>query len=199
MDDLVTKYNLIYSLIKQSPEEYFFVFVIAAMIPMFIWLGFSRYKSTLLIFVFNFPGTILHELLHFSVGIVTLARPVSFSIVPKRSEDGGWTLGSVGFMGLNQLNALPTAMAPILAPLIILIFIPDLFSYMASDSTGVWWKSLLISFFIVSGFMSCIPSSVDFRMAFDYKVGLLFYSIIVGLSIEYFLLGQQSVVYGLIN
>lgn len=62
----------------------------------------------------QFTGVLVHEMLHFIVGLVTMARPSSMSLVP-RTEGGRLVLGSVGFVGLNWLNAWITALAPLLA------------------------------------------------------------------------------------
>ncbi|WP_052743291.1 hypothetical protein [Pseudomonas veronii] len=64
--------------------------------------------------ILKFPGVLVHEMLHFTVGFVTMAHPISISSIP-RLVNGRLVRGSVGFVGLNWLNAWLTALAPLLA------------------------------------------------------------------------------------
>ena len=41
------------------------------------------------------PGTLAHELLHFSAGLLMGAKPVSLSVIPRRKPEGGWVLGDL--------------------------------------------------------------------------------------------------------
>ena len=63
----------------------------------------------------SLPGTLAHELLHFLLGTMTLARPVKVSLLPKFHRDGSATLGSVTFTHIRWYNALWVGMAPMLA------------------------------------------------------------------------------------
>ncbi len=58
------------------------------------------------------PGTLAHELLHYLAGLLTGARPVSVSLLPRRQADGSWELGSVGFSRLRWWNSVPVGLAP---------------------------------------------------------------------------------------
>lgn len=60
------------------------------------------------------PGTLAHELLHFLVGFVTLARPVSLSVWPQHTQGGSYVLGEVLFENLRWWNAAPAGLAPML-------------------------------------------------------------------------------------
>ncbi len=86
-----------------------------------VWLSF-----------FAFPGVLAHECLHYVVGLLTRARPVAFSVWPRR-EGSGLVLGEVSFSNLGLLNGAPVAFAPLLLyPLGIWL----LLSYGAP-----WWRS----------------------------------------------------------
>jgi len=61
----------------------------------------------------GFPGVVMHELMHFCVGLLLLAKPASFNLLPRRIGDQ-WHFGSVSFTGLNLFNAAPVAYAPLL-------------------------------------------------------------------------------------
>ncbi len=63
--------------------------------------------------VFTWPGTVAHELLHFAMGLLTGAQPVSLSIVPNRQQDGSWVLGEVRFARLRWWNSIPVGLAPL--------------------------------------------------------------------------------------
>jgi hypothetical protein len=59
------------------------------------------------------PATVLHELSHFLVGYVLLAKPVGFSVFPARYKPGTpWQLGHVSFARLRWWNQLPVGLAP---------------------------------------------------------------------------------------
>ncbi len=59
------------------------------------------------------PGTVAHELLHFSAGLLMGAKPVSLSVIPRRKPEGGWVLGSVMFARLRWWNSVPVGLAPL--------------------------------------------------------------------------------------
>lgn len=191
---LIDKYLQINALILNDPGKYYFVFILIGLIPLFLFLVLSKAKGSLLVFILNLPGTILHELLHFFIGMILLAKPVSFSIIPKRDPSGGWVLGSVGFNGLNQFNALPTAMAPLLAPLVIVLVFPDIFFYLEGLTNGVFGHAALFSFFIASFFVNCIPSSADFDLMFSYKIGLIGYFVFCVIVVDHFLNGGRLII-----
>lgn len=58
------------------------------------------------------PGTVAHEVLHYAAGVLTGARPVAISLLPRRQSDGSWELGSVSFTRLRWWNSVPVALAP---------------------------------------------------------------------------------------
>ncbi len=63
--------------------------------------------------VLSLPGTVLHEFMHYLVGALLRAEPVSVSLWPRR-EGNYWVLGSVGFARLRLWNAAFVALAPLL-------------------------------------------------------------------------------------
>lgn len=112
----------------------------------------------------NLVGTFLHELAHFVVGLLLMARPVSFSIFPKKTE-GGYTLGTVSFTNLTWWNTAPVAMAPLL--------LLGAAYYFDSIYYGMIFHgehSLIIHAGYLFGLAilidNAIPSSVDFKAAF---------------------------------
>lgn len=75
---------------------------------------YAAYRSLWLSALVNIPGTILHEFMHYWVGLLMNARPVNFSLWPKRDLNGYYVMGSVGFQNVTYYNAVPSAMAPLL-------------------------------------------------------------------------------------
>ena len=61
----------------------------------------------------SLPGTIAHELTHFVVGLLLLAKPRGFSIWPT-PQGHTWRLGSVSFGNIGLLNGAFVALAPLL-------------------------------------------------------------------------------------
>jgi len=104
------------------------------------------------------PGTLAHELAHYLVATILLARPSFPSLVPQRTAHG-WRLGSVAFRA-GALRAVPIALAPLLlAPLALAWTL-----YWLAPASGLavglhaWIAGALLS--------ASLPSSADFRIAF---------------------------------
>lgn len=111
-------------------------------------------------FLFTVAGTICHELSHFVAGLLTGARPASFTVIPRR-KGRHWELGSVTLTRVRWYNAAPAALAPL--AIILLPF------------AVAWWRTraswtfqpldLLIAFALAPQFLSFWPSAVDWRIA----------------------------------
>lgn len=136
-------------------------------------------KNSFISIIFNLPGTIFHELAHFLVGLITLAKPVNFSLIPKFSKEG-ITLGSVSFTNLNFFNSLPIALAPYLLLIfslqLFIIFGTMIINYEESLTNFMWIS--FYGFIIYSTLNSSSPSSQDWKIAFQNKFGLIFYLVI---------------------
>lgn len=100
-----------------SPEDLLNTFAsdMPSVLLVLLWLGVLRRvrASGWLTALLRLVGTIGHEALHASVGWVLRAKPVSFSLIPKRVGDR-WVFGTVGFTNLNIWNSAPVAFAPLL-------------------------------------------------------------------------------------
>jgi hypothetical protein len=106
------------------------------------------------------PGTFAHELAHFVVGLLLLAKPAGFSLRPKRS-DHGWTLGSVSFRGINVFNGAFVALAPIsFLPLAWFGLIRLVGPFWVHHQWG-WW--LAGGYLISTIFFAAIPSFQDIK------------------------------------
>jgi hypothetical protein len=159
--------------------------MISTILILFISVNFFNFfsRNYILYSIFNLPGTILHELMHFLVGLILFATPKGFSLIPKRIGDS-ITMGSVSFVGLTIFNRIPTAMAPLLLlPISLLIM-----EYFSTILIGLEpnLKSILLSLFfgyiLYVTIISSIPSITDFKVAFQ---SLLFIPLILIISYYY--------------
>lgn len=126
------------------------------------------------------PGTITHELLHFLVGAVLGAKPVNFSLLPKKQGDQ-YVLGSVSFERLTWLNAIFVCLAPLLG--------------VAAIGAIAWWRTadewqfaeIDIAIWLLAGvnLLSAWPSSTDWRLALRSWPLLVGAGIVGGLWIQH--------------
>lgn len=108
-------------------------------------------------------GTSCHEICHFVLGLLTGAKPVSFSLIPIKIGPGLWILGSVRFTRLTWLNSAATALAP-------LLILPGVYFYSVFRvGMGNWvveWSDFLIWGLVLAPMInSCWPSAADWRLA----------------------------------
>jgi hypothetical protein len=114
------------------------------------------------------PGTAVHELCHWFVGLITLGQPDQINIMPSPPKDGEQVLGSVTFNNIGWWNALPIGIAPLLGLPIALAI--------AGHYTFDWsWGSALCVWILASVVSQCWPSSTDWRIAFKHPVGVALY------------------------
>lgn len=117
-----------------------------------------------------FVSSAAHELSHLLIGLVFLARPVSFSVIPRRSTDGaGWRLGAVGFTRLRWWNQLLVGLAP-------LVLLPPLAVWLLVDSLSLpllSWLSTVMKFGAMQCFVGSWPSPPDWAYTWRTIVILL--------------------------
>jgi len=136
-------------------------------------------SSKFLYFIYTFLSTVFHELAHFIIGLILFANPTYFSLIPKKTEEG-YTLGFVEFNRLNSFNALPISLAPL-----ILIFI----AYLTFNQFYGSMNIVLLSFLLFLLLNGSIPSSQDFSIVFEYKLGIILYLCLVSLFIYIYFFG----------
>ncbi len=137
-----------------------------------------RHSTSAFLFVFwHLTGVFLHELCHLLAGVLLMARPVGFSVFPRREEtpDGRclWQLGSVTFQKLNAVNSLPVALAPLgLVWLAFWIFSrwDSWFSVGIFPTIGMYVLVFVLLY-------NAMPSRQDLRVA-AHPVGLALYAVI---------------------
>ena len=119
----------------------------------------------------SLPGTVGHELLHFLVGTLTLAKPVRVSLIPKFHRDGSVTLGYVMFSNIRWYNALWVGFAPLLALPAALWLV----YYRASQIPPLSMSELAWSYVAASLVYSCVPSRADVGIVLSKRAGLIVY------------------------
>lgn len=132
-----------------------------------IYLFLNKWIS----FLYILPGTIMHELSHFIIGLVFLGNPNSFSLIPKKTE-GGFILGSVTFSNIRFFNAIPIALAPLL-----LLYIAFLLLRFSNNSPII--EQFIFGFLIFNLIFSSVPSSTDLKVLLSKPIGILFYLVII--------------------
>jgi hypothetical protein len=119
----------------------------------------------------NVPGTFLHEFMHFIIGGALNAQPCNFTIIPKKRDDGGYIMGSVGFRNITFYNAVPASLAPLLLlPLSFYLnryWLPTLNTTFLNYVLYIFLQTIIIE--------NAIPSRTDFRVACIFPSGLLLY------------------------
>lgn len=106
----------------------------------------------------TWPGTLAHELLHYTAGWLLGARPVALSILPRRQPNGALILGQVHFARLRWWNKVPVGLAPVgLLPLAGWLFQRSMSQPLLS------WPSLLLAFAVGQCLLATWPSPQDWR------------------------------------
>jgi hypothetical protein len=121
-----------------------------------------RMRGVLLVW----PGTVAHELAHWSIALLTGCRPNFPNLWAKRNPDGSITLGQVSFQAKPFFSAW-VALAPflLLGPASYLLVVsPSNTSVLVAISNGV-----LAGYFA----WGSLPSSQDLKIALQDPIGLL--------------------------
>ena len=146
-------------------------FFMILLVIVLLHLKYKTYDSMWASALVNIPGTLLHEFMHFAVGLLLNAQPSNFNFLPKKSSDGGYVMGSVGFRNITFYNAIPSALAPLL-----LLFVgfylnrywlPTINLTVLNYMGYVFLQTIIIE--------NAMPSSTDFRVAGKYLSGIVLY------------------------
>lgn len=127
-------------------------------IPVFIAIFINGFKGSFGLFaLLTVVGTMIHELLHLSVGILTMGHPVGFSIWPKKADDGGYVLGSVSFTNIRWYNGVFIGGAPLIG--VVLFWWIGQYGLEKGQGAGV--EDLGLWFLMAQLLLSSWPSPVD--------------------------------------
>jgi len=167
---LIDKLNS-YSFLQTFFDNRFYLILLVIVL---LHLKNATYKSMFMSALINIPGTLLHELMHFIVGLFLNARPCNFSIVPRRGEGGGYVMGSVGFTNITFYNAVPAALAPLL--LLPIGFYVNRYLLPVLQPTFLnYVLYVLLQTIIIENAM---PSAADFRVARMHFLGVVLYGVL---------------------
>lgn len=119
--------------------------------------------------VMAWPGTAMHEVLHWIVGWITLARPISMQLVPKIQGDRA-VLGSVWFENVGWWNSVPVALAPLLGVPLAILFVA------AMPPIGWTLTGVFTAWIAASVLSQSWPSREDWQIAFSEPVGVVMYA-----------------------
>ena len=142
-------------------------------------LKYATYSSMWTSALVNIPGTLLHETMHFLIGGFFNAQPCNFTILPKRSLEGDYVMGSVGFRNITFYNAVPAALAPLL--LLPLGFYLNRYFLPAMEPT--LWNYILYVLLQTIIVENAIPSRTDFNVAGKYVSGVILYLVLGSASL----------------
>lgn len=135
-------------------------------------LVLRKCSSSQVFWILAWPGTVVHEVLHYTVGFALNAQPTKISIFPEPRDGMGQTHGYVDFDNLTWYNALPTGMAPFLGVFVAFF----LASFVTNDMT---WTNMFWAWLVAAVLAQSWPSGQDFAVAFGNVPGLTFYSSVI--------------------
>src|ERR1700675_4119938 len=145
-----------------------------ALVLIFVALLRAVRNSMWRVALLSLPGTIAHELAHFVVGALLLAKPRGLSIWP-RALGHTWRLGSVSFGNIGLLNGAFVALAPLLLLPIAWLCVVHVLLPLWSDSLWGWW--------FLAGYLTATSLFAALRSFQDIKLGarsLLLYAVLGG-------------------
>ena len=136
----------------------------------------ARSSGILAMAFWNMTGVFLHELAHLLVGLLFRARPVGFSLFPRR-EGHYWRLGSVSFARITAVNAVPVALAPLVLAVLAIWCIRNWFDWCKPSlpSTLALYATEYVLLY------NSLPSRQDFRIACNWR-SLVLYSLVTAVA-----------------
>lgn len=122
-----------------------------------------RYLSERAFFWCQLPATLLHELAHYVVALMTLCRVREFSAVPIRQPDGSWELGRVDYTtsGPVPFAVSLVAIAPLPVNLVAAYLMFGWYSTQPMSLIGGVASSVFMGYLL----MGAMPSFADLRQA----------------------------------
>ncbi len=168
------------SLIRQLPSFHVLMadgLFLLVFVSIAKWL--SRYIFVYMLFVL--PGTMAHEMAHWSVAVITNGKPKFPSLSLKRTRDGVM-LGQVVFKNPRWYNAAFIALAPLLLlPLVVWLYI-----HVAARIPLLHARHWISLYLIITAGFSALPSAVDVRVAWKYSAPILLAAVVLALTLFFF-------------
>ena len=117
------------------------------------------------------PGTIAHEGAHWLAAFLCNGQPGSFSIWPKRQENGNWVLGTVSIKNLTWYNGLFIGLAPLMSFLFLLLLAPQYADWRFSQR-DIWYWVCTSPILLL-----CLPSWQDLKVVAKSLLPVIFLAI----------------------
>lgn len=136
--------------------ECWFWLITSAMLGAMIWV--ARFPA--IHWIFTWPATVMHELAHFVVAMITFGQPKAISLLPKRTKSGV-RLGQVTVGNLNAFNGALIAMAP----LFLLGVAFALYTILIRDHSCDWTKLVPMAYLVANSVYGSVPSRSDVLQA----------------------------------
>lgn len=138
--------------------------MVSGLVAVSVLVALMSARGAAKVVFWNLPATLVHELAHWSVALVTGCRPGIPSLWPKRLPSGAWQLGSVSFTARPGPGAW-VALAPLFLGL------AAVWGLFVRDQTGAVLQEALIGG--VCGYLAwgSLPSSQDWAVAAKYPIG----------------------------
>ena len=152
------------------------LFAIAYQVPS-ILLGMILHRTIASAYIRAFlflPGTIVHEGTHWIAAFLLNGQPASFSIWPRRLENGNWLLGTVSIKNLTWYNGIFIGLAPLVSFVFLLLLAPQ-YSHWSFSQRDIWYwvcSSPILLF--------CLPSWPDLKVVAKSLLPVIFLGIAAG-------------------
>jgi hypothetical protein len=142
----------------------------------------SLTRQDKIFWIIAWPGTVMHELLHWTVGFISNGKPTNISLTPT-PWPGGYALGYVEFANVTWYNSAPIALAPLLA-------LPVVYWFSFYIPPEITWGTALAVWALASSISQCLPSSQDISLIRKHPWGLVFWIGVV------YLLYKNNILFG---
>lgn len=127
----------------------------------------DRLKHRFWIFsLLAFPSTVLHELMHFVVALLTNGKPIAFNVIP-RNNGGSYKLGHVISSNPTWYNRGLIGLAPLF-----LIPMAWMLAHWMPSKHNIW-VGILYAYTLGSMLYGSLPSSADWKCAWSAPIGTM--------------------------
>jgi hypothetical protein len=133
-----------------------------------LWLLNQARRFFWLFSLLVLPGTICHEACHWVAGRLLNARPMHFTVIPRR-EGRGFVLGAVALGNLRWYNAFFVG----LAPLVLLPLTYALLLWRLTADPVLGWPEIGVAYLLGNLVFGAVPSWQDVRIAARSPIGWL--------------------------
>ncbi|MGE4511543.1 MAG: hypothetical protein AB7D43_10640 [Sulfurimonadaceae bacterium] len=132
--------------------------------------------NSVVVFLVYFFGVLAHEASHFIVSLLTLGKPIGFTIIPVKKEliveekkYVYWEFGHVVARNTTFLNSFYIGLAPLLLmPLAYLVYV-NFFNFVPFNGLNIVFLHAIVFVLLFNSF----PSEADIKVAFSSAIGVV--------------------------